>query len=212
MKLEEFLQQIENLPVIDTEMLLVGSSDHAKAKVQISRWVKSGKLIQLKRGLYVLAPLYRKIEPFEPFIAAVLKQPSYISLEKALEFHGMIPEGVRVYTSLTTKWQDTFKSKLGIYSYQHIRKDLFWGYESVTLRNQTGFIAVPEKAILDYLYVKKIKLSPRYLNELRLQNVNKVGKDKLIDYADKFNKPGMVCAAEMIVDYIEKESAKEKTV
>jgi len=212
MRLEEFIQKVENLPVIDTEMLLAGSSDPVKAKVQISRWVKSGKLVQLKRGMYLLAPVYRKLEPFEPFIAAVLKEPSYLSLEKALEFHGLIPEGVKVYTSLTTKWQDTFKSKLGVFSYQHIRKELFWGYESITLRKQTGFIAVPEKAILDFLYLKKIRLSLQYLEELRLQNLEKIKKDKVMSYAKRFNRPGILRAAEMIVNFIENESGEEKTL
>ena len=212
MKLENFIQKTENLPVINTEILLAGSSDPAKAKVQISRWVKSGKLIQLKRGMYILSSTYRKIEPFEFMIAASLKQPSYVSLEKALEYHNLIPEGVKDYTSLTTKWQDIFKSKLGVFVYQHIRKELFWGYGSVTLRKQTGFVASPEKALLDLIYVNKIKVTPDYLEEMRLQNLDKINKKTLINYAMKFNKPGIMRAAKLIVEFIEEGSSKERTL
>ncbi|MBL7070438.1 MAG: hypothetical protein ISS27_03075 [Candidatus Omnitrophica bacterium] len=212
MRFEEFIRKVENLPVIDTESLLVGSSDLVKVKVQISRWAKSGKLIQLKRGMYVLSPVYRKVEPYGPFIAATLKQPSYLSLEKALEFHGLIPEGVKVYTSLATKWQDTFKSKVGVFSYQHIRKELFWGYVSVSLKGQTGFIASPEKALLDFFYVKKIRATFEYLQEMRLQNLDKLNPEKLLSCAKRFNKPGMLRAAKLIAEFIEKEKGGEKSL
>lgn len=202
MRFEEFIKYASKLPVIDTELLLAGVSDPKPVKVQITRWEKSGKLIQLKRGIYLLANTYRKIDVYEPYIAALLKRPSYISLEKALEFHGLIPEAVPVYTCVTPKRQAKFTSKIGTFIYRHIKNTLFWGYESVTVNKQTAFFAAPEKALLDLIYLNDIKVSPEYLEELRLQNVSKIGLDKLSACAKKFGRPGMLRAAGVIKDYI----------
>jgi len=83
MKFSDFVDKIGKLPVFESEILLPGVSDPGAVKVQISRWVKAGKLIQLKRGIYMLGNAYRKTEAYDLYIAALLKRPSYISLEKA---------------------------------------------------------------------------------------------------------------------------------
>ena len=111
MNFEYLLQRFRGAAVIDTENLFTGMKNIPAIKVQISRWVKAGKLIQLKRGFYLFSNNYRATEPFGYYIASLLVQPSYVSCEKALEFHGLIPESVGVYTSLTTKRQAKFGSK-----------------------------------------------------------------------------------------------------
>jgi predicted transcriptional regulator of viral defense system len=63
---------------------------------QISRWVKVGRLHQLRRGLYALAPPYQKIVPHPFLVANRLVQGSYVSLQSALAHYGMIPEYVPV--------------------------------------------------------------------------------------------------------------------
>ncbi len=196
-----FLKIVGKLPVINTENLFAGMSDPAGIEVQISRWNRAGKIIQLKRGMYLLAEPYRRIEPYDPYIAAILKKPSYISMEKALEYHNMIPEAVTVYTSITAKRRARFVSEAGIFDYSHINKSLFWGYESVTVNKQTAFIASCEKAILDYFYIKKPDISLDYLNELRLQNVKKISTEKLFEYARRFKKPKMLYVARVIEEY-----------
>lgn len=213
MKWEEFLRITGNLPVIDTENLFAGVTDPASIEVQISRWKKAGKIIQLKRGIYLLAETYRKIEIYEPYIAAILKKPSYISLEKALEYHNLIPEAVTVYTSVTTKRPGRFVSRTGIFDYRHINESLFWGYNSLTVNKQTAFIASPEKTLLDFFYLrlKGVKVSLDYLLELRLQNLEKIDLDKLSEFARRFKKPRILYAAEVIWEYIAsyKEGEKE---
>ena len=208
----EFLKTIGKLPVINTENLLAGVFDPAGIEVQISRWNKAGKIIQLKRGIYLLAEPYRKIEVYDPYIAAILKKPSYISMEKALEYHNLIPEAVTVYTSITTKRKGRFVSEAGIFDYRHIKNSLFWGYTSVTVNKQTAFIASCEKAILDYFYVKKLNISLDYLYELRLQNVKKINIEKLFEYARRFEKPKMLYAARIIKEYNALSGLGEKTL
>lgn len=199
-------------PVIDTENLFAGISNPDSIEVQISRWKNAGKIIQLKRGMYLLAEPYRKIEVYEPYIAAILKRPSYISLEKALEHHNLIPEAVTIYTSVTTKRQGRFVSKAGMFDYRHIKESLFWGYKSLTVNKQTAFIASPEKTLLDFFYVKRLKISLDYLQELRLQNVEKINIEKLFECARRFKKPKMLQVAEVIKDYSILYSKGEKVL
>ncbi len=212
MKIEEFIKLVNKLPVIDTEILLAGKSNPKFLKVQISRWQKSGKLVQLKRGIYLLAEEYRKVEPYEPYIASILRKPSYISLEKALEYHGLIPESVRVFTSLTTKRPAKFSSALGSFSYRSIKRALFWGYASVTVNKQTGFFASPEKALLDLIYLNGVDVSTEYLIELRLQGLEKISLDKLWAYAQRFKKPKILRAAKLIKKLVLDFKNKEMTL
>lgn len=201
MEWERFLIITRELPLIDTENLMVGSSHPASLQVQISRWHKAGKIIQLKKGIYLLAEPYRKVEVYEPYIATVLKRPSYISLEKALEYHNLIPEAVSVYTSVTTKRGARYESEAGIFDYRHIQESLFWGYASHTVNQQTSFIAVPEKALLDFFYLRKIKMSPDYLSEMRIQNPASINIKKLEAHARRFAKPVMITIAAAIKEY-----------
>lgn len=212
MKLEDFIKITADLPVIEVELLLAGIAAPDPFKVQISRWEKTGKLIQLKRGIYLLAEPYRKIEVFEPYIAAILEKPSYLSLEKTLEYHGLIPEAVKTYTSVTTKRPAKFSSAAGVFTYKHIKNSLFWGYKSVTVRKQTAFIATPEKALLDLIYFHGLKISTDYLQGLRLQNIEQINLDVLFEYAKKFKKPGMLVAAEVIRKYVQSHKNKEKAL
>ncbi|PIW64901.1 MAG: hypothetical protein COW13_00305, partial [Candidatus Omnitrophica bacterium CG12_big_fil_rev_8_21_14_0_65_50_5] len=179
MEFDIFLQKVQDWPIVDTRMLSTGMVNAASVKVQISRWVKSGKLIQLKRGIYLLADPYRKIQTSEFYIANALKNPSYVSLEKALEYHGLIPEAVAVYTSVTTKRPESLRTPAGMYDYQHVKPSLFWGYTSVTFHGQTFFMAAPEKALLDFFYLKHVKVSEDYLEGLRLQNTENIDLEKL---------------------------------
>lgn len=212
MKFEEFVKKSGKMPVIDVENLLSGVSDPLPLKVQISRWVKAGKLIQLKRGFYLLAEAYRKSDICEPYIASILKVPSYISLEKALEYHDLIPEAVTVYTSVTTKRQGRFVSKIGIFDYRHIKRPLFWGYKSVVVNKQTAFIAFPEKALLDLCYLNGMRISQDYLEGLRLQNMEKINVDRLFQFAKKFKKPGMLKVAKEIEKYMNSNTKSEKAL
>jgi predicted transcriptional regulator of viral defense system len=202
MKFEEFLKVTGSLPVIDSENLLAGSVKPQAMKVQFSRWTKQGKLIQLKRGFYLLALVYRKVPAYELYIASLLTAPSYISLEKALEFHNLIPEGVPVFSCVTTKRPAELNTPMGRFSYRHIKPELFWGYQAMTLNGQTGFVASPEKALLDFFYFKNVEVSMDYLVEMRLQNVEEINVEKLIEYAKRFNKPKLRRVAEVIGRYV----------
>ncbi|MCG2724959.1 MAG: hypothetical protein L6420_01665 [Elusimicrobia bacterium] len=229
MKWHEFLRKVGGLPVINTEILLAGVINTNPIKVQISRWEKSGKIIQLKRGFYILSDEYRKIVVHPQYIASVLKTPSYISLEKALEYYNLIPEAVHTYTSVTAKRSARYASKFGIFEYRHIKTSLFWGYNSIELNKQTrgyasapplagqagtngqiAFIAEPEKALLDFFYLNKTQVSNDYISEMRLQNLDGISTEKMFEYAEKYKSKRIAAVCEMIGLYIKNYKRSEK--
>ena len=83
------------------EHLLKGGSGRRYGLV--NRALKSNELLQVRRGLYVLAKKYRR-DDIHPFVLAQQLLPgSYISAESALSFHGWIPEAVHTVLSVTAK-------------------------------------------------------------------------------------------------------------
>ena len=205
MEFSSFLAKVQDFPVVVTKVLFTGRRNPTSLKVQISRWVKAGKLIQLKRGFYLLNDPYRKISPSEFYIASVLKNPSYISLEKALEYHGLIPEAVTTYTCVTTKRPESFKTPVGCYDYKHVKPSLFWGYTSLNMNGQIIFMATVEKTLLDFFYLNHPKVTMDYLKEMRLQNVEYINPKKLLEYARRFKKKNLMQAAELVGQYIKGE-------
>ncbi|MFA5410645.1 MAG: hypothetical protein WC321_02130 [Candidatus Omnitrophota bacterium] len=210
MKFDEFLKRVRGLPVIDAENLLAGVVNPAPVKVQLSRWRKAGKLIKLKNNIYLLAENFRKADIYEPYIASALKRPSYISLEKAFEYHGLIPEAVMVYTCVTTKRPGKIITPIGTFDYRHIKSSLFWGYDSVIVNKQQAFIAGPEKALLDFFYLRGLRVDEAYLEEMRLQNFRKINCVKLLQYAGRFKSPGVLKASEIIKKYVCGRRKEEK--
>lgn len=198
---------MRGMPVIEVRSLI----RHDPAiRVQISRWVSHKKIIKLKGGIYLLKEQYRGVEVNEFYLAALLKKPSYVSLEKALEYHNLIPEGVSVFTSVTPKRQANFVSDAGVFNYRHIKPSLFWGYRSVKLRGQVGFIAYPEKALLDLLYFKNRSASLEFIEGMRLQNSEAINTKRLLEYAQRFGRKDILFSARLLAAYIKERRRQEK--
>ncbi|MBU0709780.1 MAG: hypothetical protein KJ793_03600 [Candidatus Omnitrophica bacterium] len=155
MNFDTFLHNFGENAVIDSSSFALLDEKLADIRRQVSGWVKKGYLLQLKKGVYVLSDTYRKITPSELFIANYLVTPSYLSLEYALGYYDLIPEKVTVYTSLTTKKTQTFTNALGTFEYRSVKESLFSGFTKLAANNQDFFIALPEKAILDFFYLRE---------------------------------------------------------
>jgi hypothetical protein len=169
------LEIVEHEPVFETGFLLVGEVDPADVRRQLSRWVKGGRLLQLRRGLYALAPPYRKVTPHPFLVANRLVRGSYVSLQSALAYHGLIPEHVPVTTSMTTGRPQRRENRLGSFEYHHVQKDLLTGYRLERLGDgQEALVASPAKALADLVGLVPGADSREYLSELRLQGLETV--------------------------------------
>lgn len=199
MKWNELLQIVGREPVFHSSILIASGVDPADLGRQLSRWVKSGNLIQLRRSLYVLSEQYQKTRPHPFLVANRLKRASYVSLQSALEYYGLIPEYVPSVTSVTTGRPEELITPLGSFIFKHIKTALFSNYQTIDLgEDQSAFIATPEKALLDLLYLTPGSDNPDYLRELRLQNSETLNTSLLIELADRFGNRKLLRAARKI--------------
>lgn len=155
MKFDTFLHNFGENAIIDSSSFVLLDEKLSDIRRQVSGWVKKGYLLQLKKGVYVFSDTYRKITPSNRFIANYLVLPSYLSLEYALGYYDLIPERVIVYSSLTTKKTQEFNNALGRFEYCSVKESLFFGFTKDASERQEFFIALPEKAILDFFYFRK---------------------------------------------------------
>ena len=157
--------------------------------MNMTNWLKKNYIIKLRNKHYCFAD--KNIdELFLFYIANKLYKPSYISLETALSYYGIIPEISFTIFSVSTLKTTGFKNKLAYFRYSNIKEDCFFGYKFIRTDNFTVKIADIEKSLLDLLYLRKnIKtkndiLSLRFNGEVLKNNVN---KKKITDYASLFN-------------------------
>ena len=102
-------------------------------------------------------------------------RPSYVSLQSALAFYGLIPDVVPATTGITTVRPGRWETPLGLFTFRHVQADLFFGYRQTDLGSgQQAFVATPEKALLDLVYLEPEGDTPAYLRELRLQNLERL--------------------------------------
>lgn len=141
------------------EHLLEGGSGRRYGLV--NRALKSNELLQVRRGLYVLAKKYRRHD-IHPFVLAQQLLPgSYISAESALSFHGWIPEAVRSVLSVTSKGKSQVYQHDILGKFEYRRMTVNSGYflqavERYELQRQVALIAKPLRALLDLVYLRKL--------------------------------------------------------
>jgi predicted transcriptional regulator of viral defense system len=183
MRYEALLARARDLPVIDTRTLRTWVDDPKALSVQLSRWVSAGKLLPLRRGIYLLPPALRHVDAPDEYLANLLVVPSYVSLERALAFHGLLPERVPLVQSVTTGRPALFRTGAGDFQYRHVKRELFFGYLETPVGAGTALIARPEKALLDLAYLSTGPFTPERIDELRLQNVESLKPAELVRMA-----------------------------
>jgi len=202
MEFDNLLSLVGDEPLFDSHFLLAGNVDPKGIRVQLSRWVKAGKIYQLRRGLYAIAPPYQRAKPHPFLVANQLQKASYVSLQSALSFYGLIPDVVAVTTSVTAGRPKRMQTPLGSYDFRHIKTELLFSYQLTALGGQNAFVATPEKALLDLIYLQPGGDSKAYLKELRLQNTETIDHNRLTKQAEKFNTPKMINAVKGILQLL----------
>ena len=205
MKFNALLDLVADQPLFETGLLLSGEVDPNDVRRQLSRWVSTRKLKQLRRGLYMLAPPYQKISAHPFLIANFLMPGSYVSMQSALAYYGLIPEYAARTWSMTTarpaQWD-------GGFHFQHLAPHLFFGYQRVKLpQEQSAFVAIPEKAILDLTHLTPNADDIDYLRQLRLQNLDQLNLQKMDEFARRAGKPKWRRVAEQISRLAHEDSA-----
>jgi len=124
----------------------------------------------------------------------------------ALRYHNLIPEHVAIITSITTGRPREWINEFGRFSYRHIHTRYFFGMEyRPVIEGQFAYIALPEKALLDLSYLRREGDSPEFLQSLRLQNLETLDLVRLEKFANRFNKPKLKRATQVIKELAERE-------
>ena len=198
MKFQELVDIVADEPVFETGLLLAGDVDAANLRRQLSRWTASGHVFQLRRGLYALAPPWQKVKPHPFLLANRLAPGSYVSGLSALAFAQAIPEYVAEVTSCTGGRPRTYRTALGRCSFRHVKTALRFGYRRVALGGgQAAFLAQPEKALLDLVYLRPGAEHVAFLEELRL-NFEVLNPGALDSLARQSAVPKLIRAARRI--------------
>lgn len=206
MYFQQVWSQLAALPLFESAQLYAGADTPQQIQRQLADWARAGKVVQLQRGLYTLAPPYQSEQPHSYLIANHLARGSYVSLHTVLSHYDLIPEHVAVVTSVTTGRPGNQQNKYGSFSFQHIQAALFFGFEyrQVT-QTQWAYMATPEKALLDLIYLTPKADSEGYIRALRLQNLDQLDVERLTTYVERAARPKLRGALGHILQLIEEE-------
>lgn len=132
-----------------------------------ARLETAGDIIRLKRGLYVISPSISGELINEYLVANHLYGPSYVTMQSALSYYGLIPERVNTIISMTTELSKQYINKIGNFSYIHCNYDYFSiGVVTSCLGSTNFLLASPEKSLCDLMiYTRGLNL--RYISEIR---------------------------------------------
>jgi predicted transcriptional regulator of viral defense system len=145
------------------------------AKVYSSRLVRKGLAKRIIRGKISFV-----VDDY--VISTQLLEPSYISVHSALLFHDLIMQVPQNVECVTTKNSIRYKP-LGIV-YHKIPGSLFFGYEKYGKGDSYVFVAEPEKAVIDGVYLNMLS------KEDILEVITKLDKNKISKYIERFRGKG----------------------
>ena len=149
------MEDLEQLGIIPVDYSVLSSlfSDYRSPRNKIANLEKAGKIIRLKRGMYVVSPDVSKQLLSIELIANHMYGPSYVSLESALRYYGLIPEQVFTTRSITTNRSKKFENSIGNFEYITVNHSYYpLGVRQQTEENKYTFlIATPEKALCDMI-------------------------------------------------------------
>ena len=195
MQFSELLNIVEDEPVFETGFLVAGRSREPGLPAQLSRWCGSGKLLRIRRGLFALAPPYRKVIPHPFLVANRLVPGSHVSGLSALAFANAIPEFVPEVTSCGPGRPQVRETPLGRYSFRYLKPGLRSGYRLAELGgDQRAFVAFPEKALLDLVHLQPGGDDPAWIDGLRL-NIEALSTDRIEGMAALTERPKLIRAA-----------------
>jgi len=201
MKFFDFEQKIKEYPVFSSGELKTIFFVEKNILVQVAFWLKKGYIKKVKKGLYMLTSMVDKVNLV--VLANKIYNPSYLSLEYALNYYGIIPDIPGTYTSVTTRKTENFKNEFGNYSYQKIKEELFVGYKIIQDGNLSYNIAEPEKALMDYLYLNKNKFVADFdfWKELRIDEDFKFDKKEISKYKKLFSNKKVNLLVDNLLNY-----------
>ncbi len=179
---------------IDYNLIMGCLQDYSSPRDLITRMLRAGELIRIKKGIYVFGKDYAKRPYSLEVLANMIYGPSYVSCEYALSFYGLIPEAVREVTSMTTGRNKYFDTPVGRFSYRYLRVNKYRvGIDRVKIGDGVSvLIATPEKALADTVFKRNeesdninelrailhedYRIDPLFISQLRVGLMSEIAK------------------------------------
>jgi len=200
MRFEDLLRRTADLPVIESATLRALGEPREALAVQLGRWVKAGRLVQVRRGLYALPEPFRRAPLPAEYLANIAVRPSYVSLERALDLHGFLPEAVACVTCVTTARPRSLETAWGPMRFRHVDPRWFFGFGEMDVAGGRALVADPEKALLDLVHLSAGEFTPARIAELRLAGLDRLDTGRLEAMAQRGG-PRIRRAARAIRDF-----------
>jgi hypothetical protein len=183
--------------IFDYQILTDALKDLSAPRDKTTLLISEGVVIRVKKGLYVFGDKYRRYPYSKELLANLVYGPSYVSLDYALAYHGLIPERVEALTSVTPSRSRRFSTPVGLFIYRQVPAR---AYEVGMVRvegehGQAFLIASPEKALADKIVsVRGAKIASigemgRFLEEdLRIDTgaIRPLSAEKIDEFAGRY--------------------------
>lgn len=171
-------------------------------KMNLVNWQKMHLITKIRNGWYCFTDADVN-ERFLFFVSNKIYSPSYVSLESALSFYGVIPEGVFSVQAVSTLKTNDFRTPFGNFQYKSFKNEMFFGYQLLTFGEYSVRMADLEKAVLDYLYLKtnvrRFDFDDFRWNKKLLQE--KINIPKLKSYANFINSKTLLAQTNRFIQY-----------
>lgn len=192
MNYRQFKTKYQDIPIIDSHSVVrLSNQDPQVVRNQLNRWTQAGYLTPLCKGMYVFSEAERTNTLDEFYLANKMYEPSYISLETALSFYGIIPERATVITSISTLKTNSFHNPIGHFEYRHVKPACFRGFKNFKRVGHLYLMAEPEKAVIDFLYLNLSRfdknISKQLIESYRFQEMENLNTDRMIEMAALFS-------------------------
>ena len=183
--------------IFDYQTLIDALKGLAYPRNRINDLLRQGVIIRVKKGLYVFGDKHRRYPYSKELLANLVYGPSYVSLDYALSYHGLIPERVEALTSVTPSRSRRFSTPVGLFIYRQVPAR---AYEVGMIRvegehGQAFLIASPEKALADKIvsvrgaHIASIGEMGRFLEEdLRIDigAIRSLSAEKIDEFAGRY--------------------------
>ena len=179
------IKKIKKLYFTYQDIAKILSISEDSARVLCSRYVKQKYLVRLKRNFYILKERWDNIAPNQRLeLANILQVPSYISLMTALSFFEYTTQVQQKFIESISLYRTFTKDIEGVvFNYSRIKRDYYFGFS----KKNSIFIASPEKAFIDSLYLNYLGKYNLDLSSLNLDKIDRRGCENILKrYPSKF--------------------------
>jgi predicted transcriptional regulator of viral defense system len=169
------MERLKNIGIIpiNKDILYSLYGELKRPDEKVSELERKGLVIRIKRDLYVVSQKVHNQEISSELVANHLYGPSYVSLESALAYYGLIPERVFSMRSVCMKSRKQYKTPIGHFEYVKVPEKYYpVGVNQEIIDNSYSFlIATPEKALCDKiiatqnLRIQSVRAMSEYLEE-----------------------------------------------